>query len=146
MVSAAETLDVNDGPFGPNAAPGQLSAMARRLEELTREITEQQAALDEAAQQLAEANRAQAVLERDKAVAEAQTAEIARQLDQEREERGLLATRLTALLSERDLAVASLGWWSRRRYQRRISTRSLHPTGGAPAPGSGPGTAAPAAS
>lgn len=144
MVSAAETLDVNDGPLGSNAAPGQLSAMAHRLEELTREIAQQQAALDEAAQQLAEANRAQAVLERDKAVAEAQTAEIARQLDQEREERGLLATRLTALLSERDLAVASLGWWSRRRYQRRISTRSLHPTGGAPA--TGPGAPAPAAS
>ena len=41
------------------------------------------------------------------------------QLEQEREERGMLATRLTALLGERDLAVASLGWWSRRRYQRR---------------------------
>lgn len=144
VVSAAETIDVNDGPIGPSAAPGQLSAMARRLEELTRELAEQQAGLEQAAQALAEANRAQAVLERDKAVAEAQAVEIARQLDQEREERSLLATRLTALLSERDLAVASLGWWSRRRYQRRISTRSLHPTGGAPA--AGPQTAAPAAS
>jgi len=143
-VSAAETLDVKNGPSGPGGAPGQLSAMAHRLEELTREIAQQQAELDQAAQALAEANRAQAVLERDKAVAEAQAAELARQLDQEREERGLLATRLTALLSERDLAVASLGWLSRRRYQRRVSTRSLHPTGGAPV--GGPGTATPAAS
>ena len=144
VVSAAETLDVNDGPVGPNVAPGQLSAMAHRLEELTREVTQHQAELDKAAQELAEANRAQAVVERDRAVAEAQVAEMARQLDQEREERGLLTTRLAALLSERDLAVASLGWWGRRRYQRRVSTRSLHPTGGAPTPG--PGTAAPAPS
>ncbi|MEZ5411698.1 MAG: hypothetical protein R2761_26930 [Acidimicrobiales bacterium] len=141
-MSAAETLDVNDGPSGSKAAPGQLSAMALRLEELTRELTEQQAELDLAAQALAEANRAQAVLERDRAVAEAQAAELARQLDQEREERSLLTTRLTALLSERDLAVASLGWWSRRRYQRRVSTRSLHPAGGAPLAGQGSATPA----
>lgn len=143
-MSAAETLDVDNDPSGSGAEPGQLSAMAHRLEELLREVAQQQAELDQAAQALVEANRAQAVLERDRAVAEAQTAELARQLEQEREERGMLATRLTALLAERDLAVASLGWWSRRRYQRRVSTRILHPAGGAPTPG--PGTAAPAAS
>lgn len=143
-MSAAETLDVDNDPSGSGAGPGQLSAMAHRLEELIREVAQQQAELDHAAQSLVEANRAQAVLERDKAVAEAQTAELARQLEQEREERGLLTTRLTALLGERDLAVASLGWWSRRRYQRRVSTRVLHPTGGAPTPG--PGATAPVTS
>ncbi len=143
-MSAAETLDVDNDPSGSGAEPGELSAMAHRLEDLLRELAQQQTELDQAAQALVEANRAQAVLERDKAVAEAQAAELARQLDQEREERGLLATRLTVLLGERDLAVASLGWWSRRRYQRRVSTRVLHPTGGSPTPGSGP--AVPAAS
>ena len=125
--------------------PGQLSAMARRLEELTSEIANQQAELDQSAQALAEAHRAQAVLERDRALAQAQVVEVARRLDQEREERNLLATRLTALLGERDLAVASLGWWSRRRYQRQVSTRSLHPAiVSSPAGGSAP--PAPAAS
>ncbi len=113
--------------------------MARRLEELTSEIESQRVELDQAAQVLVEAHRAQAVLERDRALAQAQVVEVARQLDQEREERNLLATRLTALLSERDLAVASLGWWSRRRYQRQVSTRSLHPAiSTTPAPGSPP--------
>jgi chromosome segregation ATPase len=122
-MSTAETLNLNDEPGA------HLDVLTRRVTQLRQEIESQQHQLDEAAHAVSEAHRVQAVLERDKALAQARAEAVEQQLDQAREERSLLTDRLATLVSERDLAVSSLGWWSRRRYHHRRATKRLHPAG-----------------
>ena len=68
---------------------------------------------------LAASQREQALLERDKAVAQALADELRAQVEQERVGHSLLATRLAELESDRDDAVALLGWLGRQRYNSR---------------------------
>jgi hypothetical protein len=119
-VSAAETLRL---------APGPEADLARRVRELSTELDAERAERIQATEALAEANRVQAVLERDRSVAGAEAIEARRQLDQERLERAVLETRIEAVLSERDQALAGMGWWSRRRHQRRTAGRNTHSAG-----------------
>ena len=117
-MTAAETLDVDrDSP----------AELARKVRELREELAADRALLARATRSLAEANRREAILERDHAVAAAERDAGRRQLDQDRLERGLLTARIADLVGERDRALAAMGWWSRRRYERRQAAKSAHP-------------------
>jgi hypothetical protein len=118
-VATTDTLDLNQDS-GAN--------LARRVAELSQELEVERAERERATQALADANRIQAVLERDKGVAESEVLESRRQLEQERLERSLLESRMTALQVEHDLTLATLGWWSGRRYRRRSQAKTAHPS------------------
>ncbi|MFV0524079.1 MAG: hypothetical protein ACK5RL_06230 [Acidimicrobiales bacterium] len=75
--------------------------------------------LDRIEQDMVASDRRQVILARDRAHAEANAEQLRRQLERDRTERDALTARLEETTLDRDDAVASLGWWSRRRYERR---------------------------
>ena len=120
-----ETMAANAAVMLARTQASAAQAEARQLsDDLEAERSERERLMAEAA----EANKAQAVLERDKTVAEARTEEIRQQIEQQRIERSLMASRIAALEADRDAAVMSMSYWSKRRYQRRrTSTRKPSP-------------------
>ncbi|MCP4227436.1 MAG: hypothetical protein GY773_29170 [Actinomycetia bacterium] len=100
------------------AARAEARDLARQLTHLTSELEAETEARRQAAEALSTAEKAQAVLERDRAVADGRADELRSQIEQERVERSLLASRIGTLEADREEAIASLGWWSRRRYDR----------------------------
>jgi len=112
------------------AARAESRDLAQQLQSLAADHEAERVAREEAEQQLTAARREQAFVERDRAVAEARADEVRKQIEQERVERSILLTRITELESERDDALAALGWWSRRRFAVR---RSALNRGAAPA-------------
>lgn len=116
-------------------AKTQASAARAESVDLGRQLRSLRAELDALRQensrlqsQLSVADKEQAVLERDRAVAEARAEELRRQVEQERVERSMLATRIGALEADREEAITSMGRWSRRRYQQRRARAAGSPT------------------
>ena len=101
------------------AARAEARDLITKIRRLTEELEAERTEHDRTTAALDEASRAQAILERDKAVAEARADEVRSQIDQERVERSVLAARLGELESDRENALTSMGWWSRRRYDQR---------------------------
>jgi chromosome segregation ATPase len=97
------------------AEAGDLASQVRRLAE---DLEAEQAERERASAELSEVEKQLAIIERDKAVAEARAEELRGQVEQERLERGLLSARIGALEADRELAIATMGWWSRRRWQQ----------------------------
>jgi hypothetical protein len=97
------------------AEAGDLAVQVRRLAD---ELGAEQTVREQLAADLEAAEKEQAIVERDKAVAEARADELRTQIDQERFERGLLSSRIGVLEADREAAIAAMGWWSKRRYQR----------------------------
>lgn len=101
------------------AARAEARDLAKRTRELAEDLEAERIETDRLQAILTASERAQAILERDKAVAEARSDEVRKQVEQERIERSLLAKRVGELEADREEAMASMGWWSRRRYDRR---------------------------
>ncbi|MGF1596360.1 MAG: hypothetical protein ACFCVK_05425 [Acidimicrobiales bacterium] len=116
------------------AARAETRDLATKVRQLSEELEAERAERQRLAGLLAETRKQQAVLERDRAVAEARTEEVRRQVDQERVERSLLSSRLVAMEADRDDALSTMTWWSRRRYGRRRGTTGA-PRTAAPAAG-----------
>ncbi len=100
------------------AARAEARDLAQQLAFLSTELDVEVDAKQQAIEALSVAEKAQAVLERDRAVANGRADELRRQIEQERVERALLASRIGTLEADREEAIASMGWWSRRRYDR----------------------------
>jgi hypothetical protein len=100
------------------AARAEARDLNHQLTELTDELEAEMQARLQAMEALSVSEKAQAVLERDRAVADARADELRTQLEQERVERSLLASRVGVLEADREEAISSMGWWSRRRYDR----------------------------
>ena len=101
--------------------------MARRLRQLGDDLDAQRSEVDRLQSDLTDSHRARALLERDHAVAEARADELRRQLEQERFERARLASRIGVVEADREEAITSMGWFSRRRYHRRRAGDGHHP-------------------
>ncbi len=101
------------------AARAEARDLTKQTRQLTDELEAERSERERIARVLTDAEKAQAILERDRAVAEARADEVRKQVDQERLERSLLATRIGELEADREDVMASMGWWSRRRYDRR---------------------------
>ncbi|MFV0260474.1 MAG: hypothetical protein ACK5PP_18730 [Acidimicrobiales bacterium] len=99
--------------------PGPERAVDDRVAQLESELAACREELDRIERDLVAGDRRQVILERDRAHAEANAEQLQRQLERDRTERDALSDRLAETTVDRDDAVASLGWWSRRRYQRR---------------------------
>ena len=100
------------------AARAEARDLGQQVSLLSDDLATEQDARERLAETLSEAEKAQAILERDRAVAEARADELRRQLEQERVERSLLSARIGVLEADREEAITSMGWWSRRRYDR----------------------------
>lgn len=103
------------------AARAEARDLGRRNRELMNDMEAERAERERATAALSSAEKAQAILERDRDVAEARVDELRKQVDQDRLERSMLASRIGTLEADREDAITSMGWWSRRRYQRRQS-------------------------
>lgn len=103
------------------AARAEARDLAQRVRQLGDDLDVERAERERATAALATAEKAQAILERDKAVAEARADEVRKQVEHERIERSLLVSRIGALEADREEALTSMGWFSRRRYERRRS-------------------------
>ena len=100
------------------AARAEARDLNQHVMDLTNELEAEMEARQKALADLSVAEKAQAVLERDRAVADARADELRSQLEQERVERSLLASRVGVLEADREEAINSMGWWTRRRYDR----------------------------
>lgn len=109
------------------AARAEARDLAEAVRQLQEEIELERSHREEADALLSAAEKDQALLERDRAVAEARAEEVRLQVEQERVERSVLLARIARLEAERDEAVASLGWWSRRRYLRTRPPMAVGP-------------------
>ncbi len=101
------------------AARAEARDLSRRVKVLTNDLEAERAERSRATAALVEAEKAQAIIERDRAVAEARADEVRKQVEQERVERSLLSSRIGSLEADREEAMAAMGWWSKRRYDRR---------------------------
>lgn len=101
------------------AARAEAQALARQIRTLTDDLETERAESERATEALAASEKSLAIIERDKAVSEARAEEVRKQVEQERVERSLLSKRIGTLEADREEALASMGWWSRRRYERR---------------------------
>lgn len=103
------------------AARAEARDLTRRVRQLTDDLEAERAERERVTAALSAAEKAQAILERDRAVAEARADELRKQVDQERIERSMLGSRIGLLEADREEAIISMDWWSRRRYERRQS-------------------------
>lgn len=109
------------------AARAEARDLALKVRQLTDDLEAEQAERERAIEALSQAEKAQAIIERDKAVSEARADEVRKQVTQERVERSLLGSRIGALEADREEAISSMGWLSRRRYERRRSVARPRP-------------------
>lgn len=103
------------------AARAEARDLSRRVRRLNDDVEAERSERERVTSALSSAEKAQAILERDRAVAEARADELRKQVDQERLERSMLASRIGILEADREEAITSMDWWSRRRYERRQS-------------------------
>jgi hypothetical protein len=122
------------------AARAEARDLSHQVTLLTEDLESEQTARERLEAALSAAEKAQAVLERDRAVAEARADELRSQLEQERLERSLLASRIGVLEADREEAITSMGWWSRRRYDRtRSRSKGAPESPWGPSTSTGPG-------
>lgn len=103
------------------AARAEARDLSRRVRLLNDDVEAERAERERVTSALSSAEKAQAILERDRAVAEARADELRKQVEQERLERSMLASRIGVLEADREEAITSMDRWSRRRYERRQS-------------------------
>jgi len=100
------------------AARAEARDLAGRVQSWHRDLELERAEHGRTAIALSTAEKAQAILERDRAVAEARADELRQQIKQERAERSLLVSRIGILEAEREEAIASMDWLSKKRYTK----------------------------
>lgn len=101
------------------AARAEARDLGRQVRLLNDDFEAERAERERASAALLAAEKAQAILERDRAVADARADELRKQVEQDRVERSLLAARIGILEADREEAITSMDWLSRRRYERR---------------------------
>lgn len=147
----------SDTPAAPQATPmatpdTQVATAADpgdsrdRIRRLLHNFESAEAEIKRLRAELTATEQAVAVTERDKAVAEARLDELRRRSEQDRHELTMMASRVKALESDRELAIESMDRRSKRRYVKRRKAARVAPSTPPAPPGAHSASAAPLAS